>query len=446
MSKSNPTVKKSSRHASKTAISRTPQSGPIYVPSTAQSWKGWLTSLREASPASPTASQDSNGGPVMNATSGLRRSALSVRWDHDMSYWKTYQVSFLYLLTGESQRMGEPWLESLPPSGTVSIGKQSELTIWAHPTDVSGGGASAWLTPRANDPNEDPQKFNARMGDRGPHNYGSLTAQVQWPTPNASDQYNPNLKDNHDLDKDYLRGVAATWPSPQAMDSIHRSQESFEKIMNRPRQGKMLPKLADVAHQENWPTPDSSPRGPRAEDLMVDGKMQVQRRESGQQRGMDLQTATTHWPTPTATERSRVNPNTGQGAGLSMESKNWATPQQRDHRSAEGIAPRWANPQRSRNLNDQVYSNSQPGPQAPQTETDGSESSESGQTSPQPSPKRLNPSFVEWIMGVPIGWTNLTECNDYERWETASFQLWQQSFSGQYHHRSGGDRVNDPKK
>jgi len=35
---------------------------------------------------------------------------------------------------------------------------------------------------------------------------------------------------------------------------------------------------------------------------------------------------------------------------------------------------------------------------------------------------------VEWIMGVPIGWTNLTECNDYERWETASFQLWQQSF------------------
>ena len=36
------------------------------------------------------------------------------------------------------------------------------------------------------------------------------------------------------------------------------------------------------------------------------------------------------------------------------DSTGWATPQARDYRSAEGNKPRWENPDRSRNLNDQV--------------------------------------------------------------------------------------------
>tara|TARA_Y100000004_G_scaffold79472_1_gene89310 strand:+ start:1695 stop:1904 length:210 start_codon:yes stop_codon:yes gene_type:complete len=28
-----------------------------------------------------------------------------------------------------------------------------------------------------------------------------------WPTPNASDRYNANMKDGHDIKKGYLRGV-----------------------------------------------------------------------------------------------------------------------------------------------------------------------------------------------------------------------------------------------
>jgi hypothetical protein len=67
-----------------------------------------------------------------------------------------------------------------------------------------------------------------------------------------------------------------------------------------------------------------------------------------------------------------------------------------------------------------VYLAEQPqhGPQAQETQTDGSESSENVQTSPQPSPKKLNPSFVEWMMGVPIGWTNLKplEMESYREW------------------------------
>ena len=44
-----------------------------------------------------------------------------------------------------------------------------------------------WLTPRANDPCENPDQFNKRMGDRGEHCFGSLSAQIQnWETPTVS--------------------------------------------------------------------------------------------------------------------------------------------------------------------------------------------------------------------------------------------------------------------
>ena len=55
------------------------------------------------------------------------------------------------------------------------------------------------------------------------------------------------------------------WPSPQAMDSIDRSYESFKGIMERHRQGRnMPPKLADLSHWEQWkaaklyPTPQAT--------------------------------------------------------------------------------------------------------------------------------------------------------------------------------------------
>ena len=40
----------------------------------------------------------------------------------------------------------------------------------------------------------------------------------------------------------------AGWPTPQAMDQVHRSEESFNRIYNRPRQGGTLPKLADMPY------------------------------------------------------------------------------------------------------------------------------------------------------------------------------------------------------
>ena len=295
------TLKKSSRPGSGTDTSATHPSSPIYLPSGVNSLEEWLTSLQADSPVSHIRSQGLSEEPQMTATSGLRRSELSVRWDRDTSSWKTYQVSFLHLLTGEPQRMGEPWSESLPPSGTVSIGEQSELKMWAHPTNASGGGALGWPTPRESE---------SYQGDGAAQGYKE--AGFKQPT--------------HRYDKDGKLVLRSEYGKT--------GQGTFDTTLT----------TAVAAVTQNWPTPST---------------MDYIERE-----GLRPSRAATNRTTGYLSEAI-----VQQGKGA------WAT--------------------------------SQSGPLAQETQTHGSESSESDQTSPRPSPKRLNPRFVEWLMGLPIGWTDL---------------------------------------
>lgn len=85
------------------------------------------------------------------------------------------------------------------------------------------------------------------------------------------------------------------------------------------------------------------------------------------------------WPTPCArdykgagkngTLRDRLDYATERGA---TKSNTYATPQSRDFRT--GQQSRWEDPERTRNLNDQIGG-------------------------------KLNPNWVEWLMGWPIGWS-----------------------------------------
>jgi len=134
---------------------------------------------------------------------------------------------------------------------------------------------------------------------------------------------------------------------------------------------------------------------------------------SGREGGQNLQTRvedtmTSMWPTPTASltndgetpesfERRRrrrlqetgINGN-GAGTPLTIASQMWATPTARDWK--DGGAPSM-----------KVPTNSLLGRQAPRSMSSGDASSPSDQTS---RPRlRLNPEFVEWLMGLPVGWT-----------------------------------------
>lgn len=99
--------------------------------------------------------------------------------------------------------------------------------------------------------------------------------------------------------------------------------------------------------------------------------------DSGRHRGKadTLHSQVKMLPTPhgmCAKNKRRPGP-TGNELGNAVR-KLYATPQARDFRT--GQAARWANPHRSRNLNDQAGG-------------------------------KLSVIFVEWLMGYPIGWTAL---------------------------------------
>jgi hypothetical protein len=103
------------------------------------------------------------------------------------------------------------------------------------------------------------------------------------------------------------------------------------------------------------------------------------------------------WPTPRAgNPGSRPNGKGGKilseevmiAEGIRGRGEKLATPQARDYRT--GSKSRWENPERSRNLNDQI----------------------GGQ---------LNPTWVEWLMGWPLGWTDLKPL------ATDKFRKWQHS-------------------
>jgi DNA (cytosine-5)-methyltransferase 1 len=119
------------------------------------------------------------------------------------------------------------------------------------------------------------------------------------------------------------------------------------------------------------------------------------------------------WPTPRTTDRfgaDRLREDgrtvNGRGADLVSLAKLWPTPEAHNHKGTS--SRRTAG--RGRDLVNEATS----GPLAPTTGTDGAEPSQ---------PVCLNPPFVEWLMGWPIGWTDCTQS------ATASFHSWLRSHS-----------------
>jgi hypothetical protein len=218
--------------------------------------------------------------------------------------------------------------------------------------------AKNWPTPVASD------KFN-RYSTENWRGDDLPSAVSNWPTPNVSDNKDPNLKDNHDLEKGYLRGVATTWPTPTAAEA--------DKIGNRPNYG---------------------------------------------QKGLSNHPALVGYP-----EREKMGKSRAED-GNSTNPDKWPTPAQRDYKGGSIKTVRYKNgkPVRISNTTGTQY-----GPtldtasvlshstlQDQETETDGHTCS--------PSCRRLNPLFAEHLMGLPLGWTCVSgplETESFQRWRLA---------------------------
>lgn len=113
----------------------------------------------------------------------------------------------------------------------------------------------------------------------------------------------------------------------------------------------------------------------------------------------------TIWSTPRASDGEKGGPGQSFGAGgvpLAVQTAAWATPTVKGNHNRAGISPKAGDGLATQAARLFETTSASP-PPAPETPMDGSPCS----TVDPISPRRLNPLFVEWLMGWPEGWTSL---------------------------------------
>jgi hypothetical protein len=256
---------------------------------------------------------------------------------------------------------------------------------------------------------------------------------MMWPTANTRDA---SSAARHTTETGIMHpGTTLTdairnWSTPSAHDGRRPGSDATST------QGMNLKRDA-----ERWPTPNV-PNGGRTTST-------TNHAPDGSKRQIDLGAVVSLWQTPaTDSFRSRGSGRRDE-MGLDQQGRNWITPNARDWKSETGSEHNTWN--KTPNLSRQVYRVSHQAPMIP----DGPTSSANGQTSrrhwytPSGNPsgmyaegqetmnsrtarlgrseasvgctlanqavktiqsgvsRRLNPRFVEWLLGLPIGWTEL---------------------------------------
>ncbi len=195
-----------------------------------------------------------------------------------------------------------------------------------------------------------------------------------------------------------LESQTKYWSTPKANDAEKRGN-----VAHRPH----MPEL--VGQAQAWPTPkgtDGTKGGPN---------------QAGSKGDLMLPSAAAQWPTPSAAViNDGESPETwharaallkekhrnGNGAGLplTVAAVQWPTPAARDSKGANSAEHALITGGGRKHM-DQLSNFVAHSSHLAQPMPDGPPSCESGPASPQPSTKRLNPAFGEWLMGWPVGWT-----------------------------------------
>ena len=289
----------------------------------------------------------------------------------------------------------------------------------------------AWPTPAAADSycgketylGGDLNLLGAARSWGGEELSATKTTRMFWPTPDAQTMNDGQSEEAWRIrhERERLKGYngngggtplapfAQMWPTPRSAESEHSGR-------NVPAKEGQQTGLTEAANL--WPTPRTVTGGGESGER----KRELGRTASG---GGDLQAAAAMWPTPTSEDGEstghRPSTHTSGATTLTAASRSWATPRSSDvgpRGGTTGFGLRnevaaWATPSaqmwRSENpdqspdhappLSRQVLRITQPGPA----------SSPSDPTSR----RRLNPAFVEWLMGWPEAWSvpiALTAC------------------------------------
>lgn len=173
----------------------------------------------------------------------------------------------------------------------------------------------------------------------------------------------------------------------------------------------------------SWPTPTANRYGSSNNGSPGDGREQYRTKGNP-----SLHTLARLWPTPNALisndgeslesflkRKEKWAHKYRNGMPLSVKVQQWPTPAARDYKganSAEHCQVNGTGRKHMDQLPNYVAHSFQSGPQAPKA---------TGQESQNTSGRRLNPLFVEWLMGFPDGWT---DCEPSETLSSHSKQFW----------------------
>ena len=200
---------------------------------------------------------------------------------------------------------------------------------------------------------------NAGKGDETLKPPG-LGNQAQWATPEARDYKGPTITPEHPegFNKNLANDVA-DWPTPTTQEIAHPGMVLNEKGRREPKKGKTDHSLNLEDTASNWPTPT-------AMDKQHEYSDEAMTRKDGQSRMDQLKNVAPRWSTPLAADDGhKVTVNTNQ-SGLIGDADRFS-----GHQVQQALI--------------------------------GEESLRGDRTLP-----RLNPKFVEWLMGWPEDWLELT--------------------------------------
>ena len=228
-------------------FSRLSRFGMTLQPLTVDRGEALLTSFREVFLAKTFQQpEEEQASPENVRASGVRWRELSVKYDQDLSLWRTHQCLFQEVLEESSL--------TLPRWGLMRNGELSERTTPEHLTSETESGC--WLgTPTAS--------MSQRSEDFAEGRLPTPAEYVQkWPTPVSSDHKNrgPNSKQQG------LSELVRIWPTPSANNY---EQTDLDKLLERRERiksqgingngfGLTLANAVLIEERKTWATPTAS--------------------------------------------------------------------------------------------------------------------------------------------------------------------------------------------
>jgi hypothetical protein len=322
-------------------------------------------------------------------------SASWTKYDQNTCSWRTFQACWI---TGQWALFLENW----PKGGSMRNGECSARNPWVPAT--RGIGSLYWPTPTTQEV---------------PHYNPILSHTGRRVSASGQSSHGLNLED-----------ASRNWPTPCRVE-IENKRKEYRSPTNAYKDGvKVQPMLADVC--KNWPTPRAREIDEKVETNIA--RME-RRKENGEDEiSMNLSVTVKKWPTPVRSDfQDRKESENWDGSDLPSIANQYPTglrvQEMNEHgqtsfNDAQNLPQRWKTPTTmdtvtNRDLENQKATRDSLGNAELSREMMGEKS-------------RLNPLFVEWLMGKPLFWSlpMPIELNDFKHWEMESCQLLERLHSG----------------